>query len=54
MNTYDLLEVETRGFEGPRAYDEAGLSLHFDNRPIFKERIYRDKSDLDILRDRKA
>jgi hypothetical protein len=22
---YDVLEVETRGFKGPRAYDEAGL-----------------------------
>ena len=28
---YDVLEVETRGFKGPRAYDEAGLPLHFDN-----------------------
>src|SRR5262249_31946593 len=26
---YDTLEVETRGFKGPRAYDEAGLPLHF-------------------------
>src|SRR6195256_3185465 len=40
---YDVLEVETRGFKGPRAYDEAGLPLHFDNQSIFKERIYRDK-----------
>ena len=48
---YDVLEVETRGFKGPRAYDEAGLPLHFDNQSIFKERIYRDKSDPDILHD---
>src|SRR5215813_7984118 len=41
---YDTLEVETRGFKGPRAYDEAGLPLHFDNQSIFKERIYRDKA----------
>jgi hypothetical protein len=48
---YDVLEVETRGFKGPRAYDEAGLPLHFDNQSIFKERIYRDKADPNILHD---
>ena len=48
---YNLLEVETRGFKGPRAYDEAGLPLHFDNQSIFKERIYRDKADPKILHD---
>jgi hypothetical protein len=48
---YDLLEVETRGFKGPRAYDEAGLPLHFDNQSIFRERIYRDKADPTILHD---
>jgi hypothetical protein len=38
---YDVLEVETRGpFKGPRAYDGAGLPLHFDNQSIFKERNY--------------
>jgi hypothetical protein len=48
---YDVLEVETRGFKGPRAYDEAGLPLHVDNQSIFKERIYRDKLDPNILHD---
>ena len=48
---YDVLEVETRGFKGPRAYDEAGLPLHFDNELIFKERIYRDKTDPTIMHD---
>ena len=48
---YDVLEVETRGFKGPRAYDELGLPLHFDNQSIFKERIYRDKADPTILHD---
>jgi hypothetical protein len=48
---YDVLEVETRGFKGPRAYDEAGLPLHFDNQSIFKERIYRDKNDPNIMHD---
>jgi hypothetical protein len=48
---YDVLEVETRGFKGPRAYDEAGLPLHVDDQSIFKERIYRDKLDPNILHD---
>jgi hypothetical protein len=48
---YTVLEVETRGFKGPRAYDEAGLPLHFDNQSIFKERIWRDKADPKILHD---
>ena len=48
---YGVLEVETRGFKGPRAYDEAGLPLHVDNQSIFKERIYRDKADPRILHD---
>jgi len=49
--TYDVLEVETHGFKGPRAYDEVGLPLHFDNQSVFKERIYRDKADPTILHD---
>ena len=45
-----MLEVETRGFKGPRHYDAAGVPLHHDNQSIFKERIYLDKTDKDILR----
>src|ERR1700686_3264310 len=49
---YDTLEVETRGpFKGPRACDATGLPLHFDNQSIFRERIYRDKTDPNILHD---
>jgi hypothetical protein len=49
---YDVLEVETRGpFKGPRSYDATGIPLHFDNRSIFKERIYRDKADPKLLHD---
>src|SRR5262245_7968015 len=49
---YDVLEIETRGpFKGPRAYDASGLPLHHDNQSIFKERIYLDKSNPDILHD---
>jgi hypothetical protein len=46
---YDVLEIETRGFKGPRAYDATGLPLHKDNQSVFKERIYRDKADPNIM-----
>src|SRR5712671_2492020 len=47
---YDILEVETRGpFKGPRVYDFTGLPLHYDNQSIFKERIYLDKANPNIL-----
>jgi len=48
---YDVLEVETRGFKGPRVYDATGLPLHFDNQSIFKERIFLDKADPTIIHD---
>jgi hypothetical protein len=46
---YDVLEVETRGFKGPRHYDAAGLPLHHDNQSIFKERIYLDTINKNLL-----
>jgi hypothetical protein len=46
-----VLEVETRGFKGPRTYDDSGLPLHEDNLTIVKEHIYLDKSDPDIFYD---
>jgi hypothetical protein len=49
---YDVLEVETRGpFKGPRAYDASGLTLASDNESTFKERIFIDKKDPNILHD---
>jgi hypothetical protein len=48
---YDTLEVETRNFKGPRAYDTTGLPLHSDNETVVKERIYLDKDDADLLHD---
>jgi hypothetical protein len=48
---YDELEVETRGLKGPRSFDPAGLPLAFDNKSIFKERIYSDKADPTVLYD---
>jgi hypothetical protein len=49
--TYNVLEVETRGFKGPRAYDTSGLPLHADNKSVIKERIYLDKTNPNILYD---
>jgi hypothetical protein len=48
---YDALEVETRGFKGPRVYDASGLPLHYDNQSVFKERIHLDKADPNLLHD---
>jgi hypothetical protein len=48
---YDLLEVETRGFKGPRAYDYTGLPLHFDNQSTFRERFHLGKTDPHVLHD---
>jgi hypothetical protein len=48
---YDALEVETRGFKGPRFYDVSGLPLHQDNQSIFKERIYLDAANPNLLHD---
>ncbi len=49
---YDVLEVVTRGpFKGPRVYDFTGLPLNYDNQSIFKERIYLDKANPNILHD---
>jgi hypothetical protein len=48
---YDALEVETRYFKGPRAYDTTGLPLHNDNQTVVKERIRFDKADPNLFYD---
>jgi hypothetical protein len=48
---FDVLEVETRYLQGPRAYDVTGLPLHRDDESILKERIYLDKTNPDFLYD---
>jgi hypothetical protein len=48
---YDVLEVETRGFKGPRHYDASGLPLHRDNQSVFKERFYLDPANRNLLHD---
>ncbi len=48
---YDTLEVETRGFKGPRAFDATGLPLASDNQSIFLERMHLDQVDPAIWHD---
>jgi hypothetical protein len=48
---FDVLEAETRGFKGPRAFDSSGIPLHHDNQSIVKERIYLDAADRDVFHD---
>jgi hypothetical protein len=47
---YDLLEIETRNFKGPRTMEASGLPLHTDNETVVKERIYLDKANKDVMR----
>jgi hypothetical protein len=48
---FDVLEVETRHFKGPRALDPTGLPTHADNQSIVRERIFFDKAVPTILHD---
>jgi len=48
---YDVLEVETRHFKGPRAYDASGIPLHRENGSVIKERIFLDKSNKNLIND---
>jgi hypothetical protein len=47
---YDLLEVETRGFKGPRTFEGSGLPLHSDGATVIKERLQLDPVDNGLLR----
>ena len=47
---YDMLEVETRNFKGPRTYEFSGILLHDDNASVIKERFYLDRANSDLLR----
>ncbi len=48
---YDVLEVETRNFKGPRSMDQTGMPLHEDNQTIVKERLFRDKNNKNRFHD---
>jgi hypothetical protein len=47
---HDVLEVETRGFKGPRTFEGSGLPLHEDNATVIHERFRLDKSNPNLLR----
>jgi len=49
--SYDTLEIETRGFKGPRLVENTGIPLHFDNQTVIKERIRLDPADPNLLLD---
>jgi len=46
---YDVLEIETRGFHGPRVVENTGIPLHADNQTVIKERIFLDKTKSDTI-----
>jgi hypothetical protein len=48
---YSALEVETRGFKGPRTFEASGLRLHDDNQTVIKERFSLDRADRNFLLD---
>jgi hypothetical protein len=48
---YDMLVAETRGVRGPHTYDSSGVPFDKDNQAIFKERIFLDKDNPNILHD---
>jgi hypothetical protein len=51
-SVYNVLEVETAArLKASRAYDSTGLPPHFDNESTFKEEIFLDKKDSNILHD---
>jgi len=47
---FDVLEVETRGFKGPRTFEGSGMPLHDDNATVIHERFRLDKSNASLLR----
>ena len=48
---YDTLEVETRGFKGPRIFEPTGIPMHDDNQTVIKERIALDPVDANLIND---
>jgi hypothetical protein len=48
---YTALEVETRGFKGPRTFEASGLRLHDDNQSVIRERFSLDPAARNFLLD---
>jgi hypothetical protein len=51
VGRFDVLEIETRGFKGPRTLDSTAIPLHEDNQTVIKERIFSNPADGNILYD---
>ena len=49
VGRFDLFEIETRNFKGPRAFEGTGLPLHRDNQTVIKERLHLDQNNGDLL-----
>ena len=47
---FDVLEIETRGFKGPRTFEGSGMPLHEDNQTVIRERISLEQSNKNLLR----
>jgi len=47
---FDVLEIETRGFKGPRTFEGSGMPLHEDNQTVIRERIRLEQSNKNLLR----
>jgi hypothetical protein len=47
---FDTLDVETRGFKGPRTFEGSGMPLHQDNATVIRERLRLDQADSNLLR----
>ena len=47
---FDTLEIETRYVKGPRTFDQTGLPMADDNEAVFKERMFLDKTNPNILK----
>jgi hypothetical protein len=45
----DTLEIETRGFKGPRNFEPTGIPLHEDNQSVITERLWLDPANVNIL-----
>jgi hypothetical protein len=48
---YDVLDVETRGFSGPRQFDSSGIPMDDDNQTVIEERISLDQSNPNLMHD---
>ena len=46
---YDMLEVETRNFKGPRTVESTGIPLAEDNLTVVQEKISLDKNNPDLM-----